>query len=395
MATSWALTPPSGVENTFDITSNTDVRDVSDVLDAVYVADTPFVNKIGWGAASSNKTIEWVTDSIGYGYLILSNGGTVASDASDFVVGTSNVGAQSTALRQIHTGSILKYNNQSAPLGYMVVEDLSLGGGSVTFTYLSGTTILEAITDAATLFIIGNAVPEGSTPRQDTTRPRGLQSNYTQIFRKDVQITGTRQALEMYAVGNELRHQIELRTKEYKRELERTAILGRKEAGSAAETPLMGGIYDFLRGQSGDNIDTTSTALTESVLNTIVKGVMEKGGMPDCVLVGFDRQQDISSWDVAKKRTTQDTRMAGYYTTQYLSDLGAVLDVLVSRWVPANYAFVLSTSMIKLCPMRGRKFILEKLGKVGDYVQYQLISECSLEFKGFNLGQHGLLSALA
>ncbi len=394
MAISWAMTPPSGVENTFDYTANTDVRDVSDVLDAVYVADTPFVNKIGWGDAATNKVIEWITDSIGYGYLILSNGGTVASDASDFVVGTSNVGAQSTALRQIHTGSILKYNNQSAPLGYMVVEDLSIGGGSVTFVYMSGTTVLETLTDAATLFIIGNAVPEGSTPRDDTTRPRQIQSNRTQIFRKDIRITGTRQAVEMYAVGNELRKQIELRTMEYKRELERSALLGRKETGTVSETQTMGGIYDFLRQQSGDEIDTTSTSLTESVLNTIVQGVMEKGGVPDCVVVGFDRQQDISSWDVAKKRTTQDSRQAGYYTTQYLSDLGAVLDVIVSRWVPSNYAFILSTSMIKLCPLRGRKFILDKLGKVGDYIEYQLISEVSLEFKGVTLGQHGLLSAL-
>jgi len=392
MAASWALTPPAGVESTFDITANSDVRDVSDVLDAVYVADTPFINKIGWGEAAHNKIIEWVSDSIGYGYLILSNDGTVASDASSFVVGASGTGAQSTAIRQIHTGSILKHN-ASPTLGYMIVEDLSTNG-AITFAYMSDTTQTTALTDGATLFIIGNAVPEGSSPRNDNTRPRTILSNKTQIFRKDVRITGTRQATDMYAVGNELRHQIELRTKEYKRELETTAILGRKEAGSTVETQTMGGLFDYLRGQSGTHIDTSSTSLTESLLNTIVRGVMEKGGVPDCVLVGFERQQDISSWDVAKKRTTPDSRQAGYYTTQYLSDLGAVLDVVVSRWVPANLAFILSSSMIKLCPLRGRKFILEKLGKVGDYVEYQLLSEVSMQFNGYNLGQHGMLTAL-
>jgi hypothetical protein len=77
MAISWAITPPSGVENTFDITASTDVRDVSSMLDAVYVADTPFVNRIGWGGATHNKIHEWITDSIGYGYVILSNGEVV------------------------------------------------------------------------------------------------------------------------------------------------------------------------------------------------------------------------------------------------------------------------------------------------------------------------------
>ena len=394
MATSWALTPPSGVENTFDITASTDVRDVSDMLDAVYIADTPFINSITWGEPTKNKIIEWVTDSIGYGYLILSNTGTVASDASSFVVGTSGCGAQSLALRQIHTGTILKYNNQSTALGYMVVEDFSLGAGSVTFAYLSGTTVLETITDAATLFIVGDAVPEGSSPRQDATRPRSLASNKTQIFRQDVRMTGTRAATQMYAVADEMRKQIDLRTKEYKRSLERTVILGRKEAGSVDETQTMGGIYDFLRGQSGSHIDTTSTSLTEDVMNALVKGCMEKGGMPTTLLCGFDRQQDISGWDVAKKRVEPDTRIAGFYTNKYLTDLGPVLTVLVSRWVPANFAFILDTGKIKLRAMQGRKFILEKLARTGDFTNHQIISEVSLEFKGYNLGQHAMATAL-
>ena len=277
----------------------------------------------------------------------------------------------------------------------MVVEDFSLGAGSVTFVFLSGTTSAEAITDAATLFIVGDAVPEGSSPRQDSTRPRNIASNKTQIFRQDVRMTGTRMATQMYAVANELRKQIELRTMEYKRSLERTAILGFKDAGSSAETQMMGGIYYYLKGESGTHIDSTNTSLTESVLNNIIKGVMEKGGTPDTLLVGFDRQQDLSAWDVAKKRTRPDTRIAGYYVTQYLSDLGCVVDILVSRWVPKNLAFVLEKNKIKLRAMQGRKFILEKLGKKGDYTEYQLISEVSMEFNGYNLGQHGMASALS
>ena len=395
MAVSWAITPPAGVESSYDYTANTDVRDVSDVLDAVYVADTPLVNKIGFGSAAMNNPIEWVTDSIGYGYIIVSNGGAIASDASSFVCGTTGLGAISTALRQIHTGTVLKANkNSDKSLGYMVVEDLSLGGGSVVFAFLSGTTDTSGISDAATLFIVGSPVNEGSEPRQDTTRGRALCSNYMQIFRQDIRMTGTRQAIQMYAVKNELKKQITLRTMEYKREVERSAILGRKEAGSATETPLMGGVYDFLRGQSGSHIDTTTTSLTESALNDLCKAIYDKGGMPDTLLLGAKQAQVIPTFEKSKLRLEQDSRITGWYVTKYLTDLGVTLDILISRWVPDNFAFVLSASSIKLIPLRGRKFILDKLGRKGDYVEWQLISEVSMEFRGYNLGQHGQFSAL-
>jgi hypothetical protein len=393
MATSWAITPPSGVESTYDYTTNTNVRDVSDVLDALYLADTPLVNRIGWGANCTNKVIEWITDDIGKGYIILSNGVDMASDASSFVCGTSGVGAVSLALRQIHTGTILKYNgNSDKSKGYLVVEDLSLGGGSVVVDFLSGTSVL--VSDAATLFIVGSPVNEGSEPRNDTTRGRAIASNKTQIFRQDVRMTGTRMATQMYAVANELQKQISLRAKEYWRELERTVILGIKDSGSTTETQLMGGIYNFLKDESGSHIDTSTTTLTETAINDLCKAIWDNGGAPTTIVMGSKQARVIPTIDRARVRVEQDSKMAGFYVNKYLTDLGVTLDMLISRWVPDNFTFILEIDKLKLRPMAGRKYNLEKLGKKGDYVEYQLISELSLEFKGYNHGIHGMFTAL-
>ena len=384
---------PAGVENTSNYTSNTDVRDVSSVLDAVYIADTPLLNRVGWGSAVTNKTHEWVTDSIGYGYVILSNTGTVASNASGAVFGTSNVGVQSTALRQIHTGTVLKYNNQSTARGYYVVEDFSLAG-SIVWAGISGTSVSATITDAATFFIVGNAVKEGSTPRRDSTRPRQLVSNLTQIFREDIRMTGTRQQIEMYAVGNELRKQISLRTMEYKRQLERTLILGYKHAGDSAETQMMGGIYDFLRQQSGSHIDATTTTMTETKINDIAQAVFDNGGEPNTLVLGPKQARVIPTLERARVRVTQDSKVAGFYVNKYMTDLGVEMSILISRWVPKDFAFILDANKIQMRPMRNRRFILQKLGIVGDYVEYQLISEVTMEIKGHTLGQHGMFDYL-
>jgi hypothetical protein len=394
MAHSWVMTPPAGVENTFDYTASTDVRDVSSMLDAVYISDTPFVNRIGWGPAIKNKVHEWITDSIGYGYIIISHGGTVASDASAMICGTSGCGAISTAVRQIHTGTILKYNAQSTDKGWLLVEDFTYTG-TITFQQLSGTSVSTAIADAATFFIVGNAVPEGSTARRDSTRPRQILSNKTQIFREDIRMTGTRQAIEMYGVPNELRKQIGLRTQEYKRQLERTAILGFKDAGSATENQMMGGIYDMLRTQSGSHIDYDTTTLTETKINDVAQAVYDFGGEPNTLLLGPKQARVIPTLERARVRVTQDSRVAGFYVTKYMTDLGVEMDILISRWVPKDFTFVLDANKIKLMPLRGRKFMLQKLGLVGDYVEYQLISEVTLEMYGYTLGQHGMFHNLS
>ncbi len=394
MTMSWGTSPPSGVENTGDYTASTDVRDVSSMLDAVYIADTPLVNKIGYGSAIKNKVHEWITDEIGGGYLVMCNAAAIASNASVMICGTMGYGAASIPLRQINTGTILKYEGASADVGWFVVTDFSYAG-SITYCAMTGTTYTSDISSVATFFIVGNAVTEGSTPRRDQTRPRSILTNRTQIFRQDIRMTGTRQAIEMYGVPNELRKQIDLRTREYKRQVERSVILGYGDTGdTVAEANTMTGIYHYLSGQSGSHIDQSTTTLTETKINDVAQAIFDKGGEPNTLLLGPKQARVIPTLERARVRVTQDSKVAGFYVTKYMTDLGIEMDILISRWVPKHYTFLLDASKLSIMPLRGRKFILQKLGLVGDYVQYQLISEITLEFRGYTLGQHGMFDSL-
>lgn len=403
MAASWPLAQAySGIESTYNIGTGTDVRDVSDILDAVYLADTPFVNKIGWGEPATNRTIEWITDNIGPGYVITS--AAIASDASAIVVASNAAyGAASIGVLQIHTGTVLwAKSSEGATEGYLIVEDpqAGAGNGSMAFCFVDGTTTSFAAD--TTLFIVGSPVGEGSTARVDTTRPRAVCTNRTQIFRQDVSITGSRQAVQMYGVADELRKQIELRTKEMMREIERTALLGFYQAGVAGAVATgviqcMGGVSYFLSsdaGTSGDHIDTSTTTLTETAINNVAAEVYNRGGSPDVLVIGPAQARVIPTFERSRVRVEQDARLAGFYVNKYLTDLGVTLDILVDRFLPKNFAFVLSSEKIKLRPLKGRKLLLEKLGRRGDYQEWQLISELSLEMKGYNLGQHGAFTAL-
>ena len=50
---------------------------------------------------------------------------------------------------------------------------------------------------------------------------------------------------------------------------------------------------------------------------------------------------------------------------------------------------MLDSDKIKPRAKKGRKLFVEKLGKDGDRTRYQMISEWSLEMKGYDTGQHG------
>jgi hypothetical protein len=201
----------------------------------------------------------------------------------------------------------------------------------------------------------------------------------------------------MYAVGDELRHQIKNRLLEMQRERE-MMILYSVNAGTArssTEAELINGVFGFLRSQSGNHIDTTTTTLTETAFNNMVSEVWENMGTPTVFVAAPSQIRKFTAFDRARVRAAPDDKVGGFHVTKYLTDIGIEIDLVPMRKVPVNLGFVLDTSKIRPRAKKGRKLIVEKLGKTGDYEMWQLISEFSLEFRGYSLGQHGQFSALS
>ena len=57
-----AATNRGTAQYTGDIVSNTDKRDVSDMLDLLAMAETPFINRVGWGSPFAATKIEWLSE---------------------------------------------------------------------------------------------------------------------------------------------------------------------------------------------------------------------------------------------------------------------------------------------------------------------------------------------
>lgn len=389
----WTSIPTTTHYDTTDIVANTNRRDVSDMLDLWAHRSTPFLNKLSWGPSSGGLNIEWISEHLGYGYVDISS--VAGSAATSLAIASSGLASLGAALKQMNTGAVLfGYDSTDSTIALIAVSAMTTTG-TITVAQLVPSSSSDLSLEASQkLYIIANPVNEGSTPRIDTSRAREVITNNMMILRKDIQITGSMLSTDMYAVSNELRHQIRNRLLEMQREREMSILLSVTQTRAATTIAYMKGLYNFLEDQTGDHILQTSQDFTETSVNNVAAELYENGSNPN-VLVGATSQiRKFTTWDRARVRTAPDRKMGGFHVTKYLTDTGIELELIPMRHFPPNMAFMVDTSLIHPRAKKGRKLILEKLGLAGDYVQYQILSEFSLEVRKYNQGCHGMWSKL-
>lgn len=382
---------------TTDIVSNTDRRDVSEILDLFAPSETPFISRIGWGAESSATSIEWLTENLGPGYV--KAGSVMASAGTSLQIATVDGLTTAESARQIQTGTVLyHYSSTDGEHSLLLVISTGTDGELETEVLSTGTAWSVATSTIAgdNLYILGALVNEGSTPKTGMWRSRALASNGFSIFRQDVQITGSQKATDFYAIGREDMHQMKMRMKELIREREKSALYSvHVTPRSSTEASLMNGVTGFLAGQSGSHIDTSTTTLTESAVNDVIAYLWEHGSENLVWFSDLTQARKFTQWDVNRIRMEPRDTRGGGHITHYMSESGVEIEVVAMRFVPTNLAFLVDTSKCRMRAKSGRKGIMEKLGKRGDFDEWQMISEASLEMRKYNQGCHGMFTALS
>jgi len=384
---------------TTDIVSNTDRRDVSEVLDLFAPSETPFISRIGWGPESSATSIEWLTENLGPGYV--QAGSVQASGGTSLQISTVDGLTTAQAAKQIQTGTVL-YHYSSTDGEHSLKLIVSTGAdGELEMETLSTATAWSVNTSTIAgdkMYIIGALANEGSVPRTGNWRARALASNGFSIFRQDVQITGSQKATDFYAIGREDRHQMKMRMKELVREREKTALYSTHVTPrSGTEASLMNGVLGFLAGGgvSGSNLDVATTTLLESSVNDMVAYLWEHGANSLTWFSDMAQARKFTQWDVSRIRMEPRDTRGGGHITNYMTECGLEIEVVAMRFVPTNVAFLIDTTKARMRAKSGRKGFMEKLGKRGDFDEWQILSECSLELRGYNQGKHGVFTRLS
>ena len=222
-----------------------------------------------------------------------------------------------------------------------------------------------------------NAKVEGSdygTP-VDTTRTR--KGNYTQIFEKVAEVTGTQEAVKKAGIKSEMAYQVKNRMKEIAKDVEYAIINNAAAvAGDAVTARQMGGIQAFVTTNVLTN-GGVARDLTETLLNDGIQQGWEAGGEPDTVVCNGAYKRTISSFTagVTKTLSAGDKRLVAAVDI-YESDFG-VVRILPHRYMVSGKIFILDKSFWKVAYLR--PFAIKDVPPTGDYIRKAILGELTLE----------------
>ena len=233
-------------------------------------------------------------------------------------------------------------------------------------------------------------------PRTGKWRARALRENNATILRQDIQITGSMKETDMYAIGSEDVHQIRMRLKEMQRERERVALYsGGVGVRSTSSPSISKGVFGFLNTAGGSQVDTSTTTLTPTAMNTVVNACWDYGANSLTFFGSIGQVAKFTQWDIDRIRMAPRDKRGGGNITYWMAECGIEIELVPMRQVPTNLAFVVDVNRIQLRAKKNRKAVMEKLGKAGDFDDWQIISEFSMEMKGYDHGQHGMFTKLS
>ena len=253
-------------------------------------------------------------------------------------------------------------------------------------------TKFEWQTDALATAVDTNANLEGDDAVTDASTPTVRLDNQTQILDKVPRVTGTNRAVDAAGRADEMDYQIMKRTKEIKRDLEKSLLANKaKVVGDNSTARVMGGIESWIAtntdfgatgvdpaGNGSDaRTDGTLRAFTEAQLKIVIAACWDEGGEPDTIMVGSFNKQALSAFSGGSTRQIDaDEKKIVNAVDIYVSDFGT-MRVMPNRFQRPESAYVLEMDRWKQAALR--PLFRENLAKTGDTDRVQLILETSLQ----------------
>lgn len=250
-----------------------------------------------------------------------------------------------------------------------------------------------------------NRAIEGDDSTYATATPTTMLSNYTQIVKKTVMVSGTADAVRKYGRKEEFAYQIAKKGKEIKRDIEYAITTNQaSSAGGSSTARSSAGMESMITNRvlpstsgtgttpgysagawtaptDGTNSGAGST-LTEAYLYSALEAAWTDGGDPSVIMCGAFQKKQIAQFAGA-------AAFAGFYNPKQGEAQGAVIggvDVYVSdfgkhsvklnRFMRTRTVLCLDPDHVKVDWLRSLRF--EERAKTGDATKGELLGEFTL-----------------
>jgi len=262
-------------------------------------------------------------------------------------------------------------------------------------------------TDALASAVASNAQLEGDdSPTYTTMTPTTRVSNYNQISRKLVLVSGTLDAVSKAGRSKELAYQLAKAGKELKRDMESSLTQNNgSTAGTSASLRYTASLESWLstnrvvNGATGGahttpgynsttglctapTDGTATSTLTQANFKTAIQNAWTQGGSPKMAMVGPYNKTKISGFSgiatLFKNVPNSNMGMIIGAADVYVSDFGELM-VVPNRFQRDQTAFLLDMDYFGVAYLR--PFQSQEMAKTGDATKYMLLAEYCLVSK--------------
>lgn len=141
-----------------------------------------------------------------------------------------------------------------------VIRVTAIATNDITVTRSVGALAAAALLDNDELLTIGSAEKEGDTSRAARTDNPTKVTNYTQIFKESVHMSGTQRSSDQFTKPHDWNHQVKKAGIEHAKDLEYAFLFGRKDEIGSPAIRTTGGAYEAIV----TNVKDASGTLTEA-----------------------------------------------------------------------------------------------------------------------------------
>jgi len=221
-------------------------------------------------------------------------------------------------------------------------------------------------------------------PIVDITAPY----NYTSIFQKAIQVSGTQQVIDQYGIDDEFAYQSAKAVPELLRLVEKMAFHGIRQAGSAVLPRSAGGLLTFIT----DNYTASVGALSKADIDLVAEYILLDGGRPDLLVLNPSIANDLRDLIDSSSfvRVDQENTQFGMMPITRVATQYGMLRMVESRWCPSGNVFLLDSRKVGFYTLR--PFASKSLAVTGDSVKGEVVGEFSILVA--NDKAHGFLSGV-
>ena len=362
-------------------------RVITDYIALLDPSDAPFIEAIGGldGAASKFRftnqgtLVEWIEDTLAplTGTFALSATVNSATNATTLTVADANM---------VQPGHILLSGTE-----LLWVSANSNGVLTVTRS-LGGSTMVTLDTNAS-FSIVGMARLEGADSDPIGYTDLSTNSNYTQIFHKEIKQTGTAPYQDRWGMTDQMQYESAKSIPEMMRLIERTLQYGKRSAGSTTTPRMMGGYQEFITTNKASGANMSVSSLIPGIIEDAVELIYNAGGAGDFLaIVNPATYQKIkNAYDSSSYvRYAPEQNRFGTLVDRIVTPFGDV-SFVIDRWQLSNLIPILKLDNVGMLTLR--PWQVEDLAKTGDAEKKQLVGEYTFCLKLEK--SHALLTAVA